>query len=44
MMLRTTNLLLLTMQTHAHDDEGRGDEVEMELQSVEGRAIDTDGR
>ena len=34
----------LTMKTHAYDDEGRGDEVEMELQSLEGPAIDADGR
>jgi len=30
----------LMMQTDAYDDEGRDDEVEMELQSLEGLAID----
>ena len=28
------------LQTYAYDDEGREDEVEMELQSLEGHAID----
>jgi len=28
------------LQTYAYDDEGREDEVEMELQSLEGPAID----
>ena len=28
------------LQTYAYDDEGREDEVEMELQSLEGLAID----
>ena len=32
------------LQTDAYDDERRGDEVEMELQSLEGPAIDADGR
>ena len=30
----------LRMQTDAYDDKGRGDDVEMELQSLEGHAID----
>ena len=30
----------LVMQTHAYDDEGRGDDLKRELQSVEGPAID----
>ena len=30
----------LRMQTDAYDDKGRGDEVEMELQLMEGPAID----
>ena len=34
----------LKLQTDAYDDEGREDEVEMELQSLEGPSIDADGR
>ena len=30
----------LRLQTVAYDDKGRGDEVEMELQSMEGPGID----
>ena len=29
----------MTLQTDAYDDEGRGDEVKMELLSLEGLAI-----
>ena len=30
----------MTLQTDAYDDEGRGDELNRELQSLEGPAID----
>ena len=30
----------MTLQTDAYDDEGRGDDLKMELQSLEGPAID----
>jgi hypothetical protein len=40
----SNKIAALTMQTHAYDDEGRGDDLKRELQSLEGPAIDADGR